>query len=151
MRRFKILKKCRLCDSNKLKVSFDLGKSPLCDQHIKKKYKQFFFPLKLQFCADCGFSQINCVVKKNYIYKNYDFEIKSSKSVNKHFLNYANMVAKKTNLKKDDLVLDIGGSDDTLLKKFKKKNYQVLGVVPSKNIAKNSLLQKKYNFSWLER
>ncbi len=121
MRRFKILKKCRLCDSNKLKVSFDLGKSPLCDQHIKKKYKQFFFPLKLQFCADCGFSQINCVVKKNYIYKNYDFEIKSSKSVNKHFLNYANMVAKKTNLKKDDLVLDIGGSDDTLLKKFKKK------------------------------
>ena len=138
MSRFKILKKCRLCKSSNLKTSFNLGRSPLCDQHVKIRYKQTYFPLKLQLCSNCGFSQINCVVNKNYIYKNYNFEIKSSKNTNSHFLNYANKVAKKTNLKKNDLVLDIGGSDDTLLKKFKKKKYQVLAVVPSEKVSKNS-------------
>ena len=136
MKKYKIIKKCRLCLWINLKTSFDLGKSPLCDQYVKKKYKQIFFPLKLLLCSDCGFSQINCVVDKNYIYKNYIYETKSSITLDRHFSKYADVVSKKTNLQKNDLVLDIGSNDGMLLKKFKKKSYKVLGVEPAHAIAK---------------
>ena len=152
MKKYTIIKKCRLCYSANLKSSFNLGKSPLCDQYVKKKYKQIFFPLKLLLCSDCGFSQISCVVDKNYIYKNYIYETKSSITLDRHFTKYADIVSKKTNLQKKDLVLDIGSNDGVLLSKFKKK-CKILGVEPANIIAKfankngiptiNSFFEKK--------
>jgi hypothetical protein len=76
-------------------------------------------------------SQINCVVDKNYIY-----EAKSSITLGKHFFKYADSVLKKTNLKKKDLILDIGSNDGMLLKEFKKKNYKILGVESNRAVAK---------------
>lgn len=131
MKNYKIIKKCRLCLGVNLKTSFDLGKSPLCYHYVKKKYKQIFFPLKLLLCSDCGLSQINCVVDKNYIY-----EAKSPITLGKHFCKYADSVLKKTNLKKKDLILDIGSNNGMLLKEFKKKNYKILGVESNRVVAK---------------
>ena len=130
-----------MCKSKNLKVSFDLGKTYLCDHYVKKKQKQPKFPLRLNLCKSCGFSQIDAVVDKNYIYKDYIYETKSSLTLKKHFKNYANKVCAKIRLSKSDLVLDIGSNDGTLLKFFKKRKCKVLGIEPASKIAKRATLK----------
>ena len=47
-------------------------------------------------------------------------------------------------LKKDDVVLDIGANDGTLLNYFKKKKIKTVGCEPAKNLTKE--LKKNCNF-----
>jgi len=53
-----------------------------------------------------------------------------------HFNNFADAVVIDFNLKSDDLVVDIGSNDGTLLSAFQKKGIKVLGVDPAENIVK---------------
>ena len=121
-----------------MSVSFDLGKSHLCDHYVKQKQKQPKFPLRLNLCKLCGFSQIDAVVDKDYIYKDYIYETKSSLTLKKHFEDYANKAHQKIKPNKSDLVLDIGSNDGTLLNFFKKKKCKVLGIEPASKIARRA-------------
>ena len=136
MKNYKIIRTCKFCYSTKLKIIFDLKKSPLCDEYLKKKTYQPFFPLKLMMCMRCKLSQINCVIDKNYIYKNYIYETKSSITLEEHFKNYCKKVVEFTKVKKNkDLIIDIGSNDGILLSQFKKKGFKVLGIEPARKIA----------------
>ena len=52
---------------------------------------------------------------------------------------------KRAKLKKNDVVLDIGANDGTLLNYYKKKNFKTIGCEPAKNL-KNEL-NKNCDFS----
>ena len=92
MKKYKILKKCRLCQSANLSNTMNLGKSPIGDHYFKKKYKIFFFPLKLIFCKDCTLSFIDRVVDKNYINKGHVYETYNSLTDIKYLSKYAEVV-----------------------------------------------------------
>lgn len=136
MNYFKTIKRCRLCGSYDLKLVFDLGRSALCDQYLKKKTIQKFFPLRLMLCGNCKLSQIDTTINKEYIYKDYIYETKTSPTLDKHFHNYAKIVKKKLRLNHKDLVLDIGSNDGNLLKHFKNLKINILGVEPASKICK---------------
>lgn len=131
------LKNCRLCGSKKLKTVIDLGISPPPNTLLKKSQfkKEQFFPLKVNFCLNCGQVQLSHVVSPNLMFQNYPYVSSTSQVMIDHFNDYAASVTKKLKLKKGNLVVEMGSNDGILLKFFKSHGLKVLGVDPAKNIA----------------
>ncbi len=129
---YKKISKCRLCKSNEITNIHKYKKSPLCDEFLGKKNKQFFYPLNLQKCTKCNFVQIDTVVEPKKIYDNYLYLSKSSSGLSDHFKEYSKQIIKYLNIKKPIKVLDIGSNDGVLLKHFKKEKHDVYGVEPFK-------------------
>ena len=143
---------CRLCKSDLLKTVLSLANSPLCDAYLMIKKKQKFYPLTLNQCTHCGFVQINCAVRPNFLIREYFEKTQPSgvgnipsysqemlyiphslepKSLKKHFKSYANDVCKYVNLDFQCFVVDIGSNDGTFLSCYEGGKYRVLGIEPS--------------------
>jgi SAM-dependent methyltransferase len=133
-----IRKDCRLCGSQKLEKVLSLNNSALCDVYLKKPEKQEFYPLGLNLCMDCSFVQLSTVVNPEVIYRDYIYVTISSSGLEKHFSNYCSYVCDYLSFKENQLIVDIGSNDGTLLKNFKKKNHRVIGVEPASEISKNA-------------
>lgn len=52
-----------------------------------------------------------------------------------HFKNFANKIVADLSLNSQDLAVDIGSNDGTLLKEFKFHNVRVAGIEPSLDLA----------------
>lgn len=129
---------CRLCKSKNLKLVLDLGKSPLPNAYLKKsqlKNEEPIFPLKVNFCPNCGQLQLSHVAPPEFMFRNYAYVSSTSPVMISHFNEYANSVFKKLKLEKESLVVELGSNDGVLLKQFKKLGSAVLGIDPAKNIA----------------
>ncbi len=94
------------------------------------------YPIKIYLCKSCRLLQNNFIVGDKKLYnKNYHYIPGISKTVEKNLYDLANKLVNLYKLKKDDLIIDIGCSDGTLLKSFKKLGYKnVLGVEPTNTI-----------------
>lgn len=132
---------CRFCLSKRLKLVFDLGHQPAANAFLSKKElnsKEYSFPLKVNFCLDCGLLQLTHVVSPDYLFRNYVYVSSTSPVFIKHFEDYAKKVYEDFSLNKDSLVVDIGSNDGILLRPFKKLGTKVLGVDPARKIAKEA-------------
>ncbi len=116
------IRQCRNCESKKLLKLFSLGNlcftgkfSPLKD-NIKKK------PVTLILCKNCELVQLAHNYDLKYLYgPDYGYRTGINKTMSDHVKKITEILAKKTSLKKDDLVLDIASNDGTLLNCYKKK------------------------------
>lgn len=136
MKIVKKIKKCRICQSDKVPVVLNLGKSPIGENFKKKKSTSRLYNLNLQKCQKCGLCQIEDVIDPKILYKNYLYQSNTSVYLDKHFENYAKNVSNFLKLKKGSLVLDIGSNDGLLLTKFKKIDFNVIGIEPATKISK---------------
>ncbi len=139
---FKIIKNCRLCNSNKLFKSFDLGPNPIGDNYTTKKNNSPLMPLIIKSCGKCGFKQLSIVVDEKKVYGNYLYTTSTSKGLTEHFYDSFKFLKKKINLKKKDFVIDIGSNDGSNLKHYKNYGCKVLGVEPAKSLCKISKKKK---------
>ena len=88
-------------------------------------------------CKNCGFKQLSVVVDEKKVYGDYLYTTKTSHGLQKHFKENFQFIKKfKKNLKKNDLILDIGSNDGSNLEIFKKNKFSVVGVEPSKSLSK---------------
>lgn len=129
---------CRLCKSKRLDKILDFGKTPPANSFLKKselKDKEYFFPLVVNFCSDCGQLQLSHVVSPEILFRNYVFVSSTSRVTVEHFEDYAASVFQRLRLKKGNLVVDLGSNDGALLKAFQKFGVKVLGVDPARNVA----------------
>lgn len=133
-----VRKTCRLCDSNQLTKVLPLTPTALCDEYLTRTTDQLTYPLDLFQCDDCKFVQIQYIVNPNTIYSDYIYVTTSSSDLSLHFASYANAVINNLNLKENNLVVDIGSNDGTLLGYFQKKGNRVLGIEPCKKIAEQA-------------
>ena len=130
-------KNCRLCKSKNIIKVFDLGKFPIGDDYTKRKNNNQKIPLQIMACKSCGFKQLSVVVDENKVYGDYLYTTKTSYGLQKHFKKNFNFIKKfQKKLKKNDLILDIGSNDGSNLEIFKKNNFYVIGVEPSKKLSK---------------
>lgn len=128
-----MLKRCRICRSFKLKKVFSLGKQPLANKLKGATWENDkYYPLDLYQCQHCTLYQLGKVVSKEKMYEEYFYVPSISKTGLRHFANLATKLKQTLKLKKEDLVVDIGGNDGSLLKQFKKQ--RVLNIEPAKNI-----------------
>ena len=84
--------KCVLCDSNKLSIILNFGKTPLANSFLKKKIKQKFFRLHVAICKNCKHVQLKYIVNPDIIFKNYLYVSGTSKVLLDHFDEYSQKI-----------------------------------------------------------
>lgn len=130
---------CQICNSKNIDLVIDLGFQPLADDLLIEKNKNLpatIYPIKIYLCKSCRLLQNNFIVGDKKLYnKNYHYVPGISKTVEKNLFDLAEKLIRLYNLKKNDLIIDIGCSDGTLLKSFKKLGYKnLVGVEPTNTI-----------------
>lgn len=94
------------------------------------------YPLHLVFCDNCELLQLNHTVPKEIMFKEHTYVSSTTKSLSNHFYDLALENKQQFGLKKDDLILDIGGNDGTQLLQYKKTGIEnVLNIESADNIA----------------
>lgn len=134
MKIYKNITRCRICGNSNLKSILDLNNQPTANQLTKKfSQKEITVPLKLIFCDKCKTTQLSSTVNSKYLFSKYVW-VTGTSNVAKQ---YCEKFVKKTEKKFKGIksVLEIASNDGTLLKEYKKRGFNILGVDPAKNIA----------------
>lgn len=127
------IKKCRSCNSNKLQRLFSLGDQYFTGIFPKNKYQKVpRGKLILVICSRCKLVQLseNFNLKKMYG-NNYGYRTGLNISMVNHIKNKINFLKKKFKIKKEDIVIDIGANDGTLLGFLDSKIYKLIAVDPT--------------------
>ncbi len=131
--------KCRICYSENLTKFLDLGHQPLADAFLTEEQLgelEIHYPLDVWMCGECGLAQLGYVVSRETLYQDaYPYLTGQNKEGIRHFRQLAEDVVEQYGLGFDDLVVDIGSNDGTLLKGFQDAGCEVQGFEPSKAIA----------------
>jgi SAM-dependent methyltransferase len=130
---------CQICNSTKLHTILDLGHQPLCDTLLTKEMLDLpekNYPLRMIWCESCTDVQIDyCVDGSEVYHPEYPYKSGVTKELVEYQVKIAESIISKYNLKQNDLVVDIGSNDGTLLSGFKGTGIRAVGVEPT-NIAK---------------
>ena len=135
------IKKCRSCNNKTFKSILNLGMHPWCGDFINKRAlgKEKFYPLHLVFCKNCELLQLDYTVPKEKMFSQHSYLSSTTKTLKNFFLKLAHHNKKQFNIKKNDLILDIGGNDGTQMMQYKIAGMKnVLNVESAKNISKIS-------------
>ena len=129
------INKCQVCANDKLRLILDLGHQPPCDSLLTSKTlntPEKTYPLHMMWCEKCTLIQIDyCVDGKEVYYPEYPYRTGISKPLVVYQKDIANSLIEKYSLNKNDLVVDIGSNDGTLLSGFKSKGIKTLGIEPT--------------------
>jgi len=141
----KKIKSCLLCKNKKLKKIFSLGNFFVSNFVNKNQInKGIKAPLTLMYCSKCTLLQLSHIAPQEIMYKKfYWYRSGVTKTMKDGLKDIYSSSLKFVNLKKNDVVLDIGANDGTLLKYYK-KNLITIGCEPAKNLTQN--LKKNCDF-----
>jgi len=136
MNQAKPIEKCQICGSKSLKTVLFLGYVPPVNTMRKigrLPSQETFFPLGLQRCFVCGLVQnITEVAPETLFPPEYPYLSGTTRILRENFADLYRESKKMLDLKPDDLIVDIGSNDGTLLSNFKNGGHRVLGIEPSR-------------------
>jgi SAM-dependent methyltransferase len=131
-------KSCRLCGDTYLELVVPLGESPISEKYLtsdNRHVPSLAAPLNLYFCSGCHHVQLIDVVDPNLLWSDFTFETGRDHKLIQHFQDYAGKVRDFGKLSPEDLVVDVGSNDGTLLECFKELGFaNVLGIDPATEI-----------------
>lgn len=94
--------------------------------------EQSAYPLEMLRCGDCGMAQIGCDVDQTVLFPySYPYLSGTTRILRENFADLYRQVMAHYPLAADDLVIDIGSNDGSLLINFKEGGHRVLGIEPS--------------------
>jgi SAM-dependent methyltransferase len=134
------LKFCQICGNKKLFNFLNLGYQPLADDLVSAKNTKretMVYPIKISFCKKCILVQNNYIVGDNKLYpRNYHYVPGITKDVVDNFKKLSKFLILKYNIKyQNDLIVDIGCNDGSLLNEFKKNGCKkIVGIEPTDTI-----------------
>src|SRR3989344_5846873 len=127
--------KCQICGNKNLESVLDWGHQPIVQAYLTKKQlhePEVTYQLHLCRCAKCGLLQLDSIVAPELVFpKNYPYRTGLTQMLVRNFRQLCDELQKKYNLSKNDLIIDIGSNDGTLLHGFKENGMRVLGVEPT--------------------
>ena len=137
---------CRACSGRRLRLALDLGLLPLANafessSDIKSEDPEPRYPLRVFYCDDCRLIQLCDIVERREMFDDYAFLTATANTSLIHFDQYADCLTRKLALDYRDLVVDIGSNDGTLLKSFKQRGAEVLGIEPARNVATRAVAE----------
>ena len=130
--------KCVVCSSDDVQEFLDLGHMALANNFLTKEElskPEPKYPLRVGFCHNCGHVQLMEHVPPSAMFENYLYISSMSDTLKRHLHDLAQVVTERYHLGPDDLVIDIGSNDGTLLSGFKRYGVKTLGVDPARNLA----------------
>ncbi len=133
---------CQACDNTDLEHILSLGPLPPCNdmRPIGEPAKaQEWLPTDLAYCPKCQLVQLEYIGDPKVVFPaSYPYTSGSTKLLRDNFRDLARECYQLMNFGPDDLVIDIGSNDGTLLSNFTKS--RVLGIEPT-DVAKIAVAQ----------
>ncbi len=132
------LKKCRICGNDQFITVIDLGNQALSGRFPKKNDPEPpLAPLVLVKCDNaknpdaCGLVQLKHSVPPLDMYTcEYGYRSGINRTMSEHLADVTGRVQKIVRLEKNDIVLDIGSNDGTLLKSYSRHDIRRIGMDP---------------------
>lgn len=136
MKNYKEIKNCRICKSPRLVQILSFGMQTVIAFPEKPENPEKFnkAPLDLVMCEDCKLIQLRHSFNKDMLYREYWYQSGISPTMVKALRELADKATGLAKLKEDDIVIDIGSNDGTLLSGYPDYVKRV-GFEPS-NVAK---------------
>ena len=138
-----IVTHCQICDNTELERILFLGYLPPVNNFhplSARPTQEQHYPAEILFCTRCHLVQSGFVVDPKIIFPpSYPYTSGTTKLLRDNFAELYQEVTTLFTLQADDLVVDIGSNDGTLLSNFKGK-HRVLGVTPE-DIGKLAIAQ----------
>jgi hypothetical protein len=129
-----VVERCQVCDSPQLEPVLFLGYLPPVNamQPIgARPIEQPSYPAQLLRCARCSLVQLGLIVDPAILFPpTYPYTSGTTRALRENFKELAHEVASLYPLGNDDLVVDIGSNDGTLLSNFAVRG-PVLGIEPT--------------------
>jgi SAM-dependent methyltransferase len=140
---FRTRQTCRLCGSGAVEVAVPLQPitmaTPNLDlQAVAQRYvgvARVSVPLDLYLCRQCGHLQLLDVIDPDIQYTHFKYTTSISLGLPEHFRMLADELIASAGTKPGSLVVEIGSNDGTLLRPFKERGLNVLGVDPAQETA----------------
>ncbi len=129
---------CILCRDAKVEEFLDLGATALANQFLRADEidgTEAKYPLRVGFCHGCGHVQLTESVPPGEMFDNYLYISSASDTLKNHLWDLSDILVRRYGLGAQDLVIDIGCNDGTLLKGFHRRGVRLLGVDPAQNLA----------------
>lgn len=133
------IKNCRICRSTDIPEVINLGSFPIPNGFLSKtqlKKKEKKYPLRVCLCQNCGLVQLLDIVDPEVMFKNYLYIPSTSGPRVDQFKGLVESAEEKVGFNENDLVIDIGSNDGSLLIAFREKGVKVLGIDPAENLVK---------------
>lgn len=144
------VERCRVCGNAELIPCIDIGEqylSSVFPTDLNYRKDAIKYPLDLVMCrkkedgTTCGLVQLGHRLDLTAMYDAYPYTSSTNSSMARILENVAESGRALKHLEPDDIVLDIGGNDGTLLSFFKNDPYTLINIDPAQNVA--SLLNSK--------
>ena len=127
---YRSISHCRLCNCKDLTDILDLGEHALSGRFPSiNEPDPPSAPLVLASCSQCGLLQLRHTVamKEMYTY-DYGYRSGTNATMRNHLAAIVEWVSQRCSLKAEDMVVDIGCNDGTLLKAYRTPGLQCVGV-----------------------
>lgn len=131
---------CRACGSSALTEVIELGAQQLASNfHLSPKFPpvEREIPLTLVRCDPqrderaCGLVQLAHTVPPTLMYASYGYRSGTNATMREHLAGIAAQATRVANPKEDDLIVDIGSNDGTLLGAYQARGARLIGFEPS--------------------
>jgi SAM-dependent methyltransferase len=130
--------RCLLCGTAAVEEFLDLGRTALANKFLLESEldrPEPMYPLRVGFCRSCSHVQLTEIVPPPLMFEDYLYVSGASDTLRAHLLELSDVVTSRRGLGREDLVIDIGCNDGTLLSGFARHGVRVLGVDPAENLA----------------
>src|SRR3989338_1657314 len=128
-----VVENCQVCSNPKLESILFLGYLPPVNQFHnigERPREEPSYPAELLYCNKCHLVKLGLIVDPKILFpKEYPYTSSTTKILRENFAELYQECKTIINLKKEDLIVDIGSNDGNLLSNFK-DNHKVLGITP---------------------
>ncbi len=125
---------CQVCGHAPLESALFIGYLPPVNQMRQigeRPHEQPSYPAEFLYCPKCELVQLGCTVDPHVLFPaDYPYTSGTTRVLHQNFADLAQQSAALLGLGKDDLIVDVGSNDGTLLSKFQ-PNHRVLGIEPT--------------------
>lgn len=128
-----VVERCQVCDYPDLDPILFLGYLPPVNRMNpigEQPHEQPSYPAQLLYCPRCHLVQLGLIVDPQVLFPSeYPYTSSTTKILRENFSELYGECSSILDLKKDDLIVDIGSNDGNLLSNFK-DHHRVLGITP---------------------
>ena len=140
--------KCLICRNAKIESVLNLGHQPLANKFMDTSEKPPSYPLEVYRCLHCSHTQLNYIVDRESLFRNYIYESGTSQTLRDDFKRIAQTYTRRL-AKLNPTVLELACNDGYQLDEFKALGWKTYGVDPARNqvekaIAKGHTIDCKF-------
>lgn len=129
---------CRICSSTDHDLVLDFGDVVLADAFLESAEQipnEERYPLTLVVCRECLHVQIKEVLDPSLLFSHYIWETGIPASIRAYCREFADATIERLTNDEASRILEVASNDGTMLKEYRSRGWDVIGVDPAQNIA----------------